>query len=522
MRHIPTSSLLLAALLPTLLGAQALPRSSVQERKLQPADPEQLQQAPPDLTATPEDLQVDPGTIATPTIGEKTPQVVQDTTVMEPRLQDAAIEREGRATREQDARAIASIPEESSDAFRVIDLPSTANLASTIRAELRAGQSHVPADSFVVGRLPIGPQRLEELELTDPSSADELRKAVEDILGRPRLAPGGGSGFDEGDASQTRSQLAKHQDDSRAWMLPYQFVGRDKAGTALNLQPIIVVDAGGLRPAAGGSFWGRIFAGVLDADRPGESHAIGQTITFLITGDLDRVNPQSISFDLTNHFEQVDLAADSPPDPVRLQVRPTFDPEGQSTPPIEIPVLRGAIRLTVSPIRIQGLGLETARVSVQALGVPKPDHLSVDLSSDLGSLDPGTLSFDASGLASTTIRSVTTGTATLHAASISSLAPGEATVTFLFPWLFLGAALLGGGAGGLIRRARTDPGKRRAFWMDLLILGVLVGLVIACAYSVGINLLPFQPTAHAGETLVFALAALGAIFGIPKAKSNEP
>jgi len=507
MTPIPTTSFLLAVFLPALLAAQDPQSTPDRQHQLQPGNQEQLRRAQPDL-ATPEDLQVDPRMINSPETGEGAPPIVQDPAAIKPRLQNATIEREGRTAQEQ----ATATPEHSAATFRVIDLPTSAALTSTIRDELRAGLASNSPDSFVAGRLPIGPQLIENLEPSDPGSVHDLRETVEHILHRQRFVP------DDGEASQAQSQLPAPQGAPKTWALPYQLVGRNQAGTALNLQPIIVVDAGGLRPAADGSFWGRIFAGVLDADRPDESHAIGRNITFLITGDLDSVKPQTISFDQTNHFEKVDLAAGSPPDPVRLQVRPTFDPQGQSTPPIEIPVLRGAIRLTVSPRRIQGLGLETARVSVQAVGVPPPDHLSVDLSSDRGWIDPAPVSLDASGLASATIRSVTTGTATLHAASIASLAPGEVSVTFLFPWLFLGAALLGGGAGGLIRRARAAPAERRSLWMDLLVLGILVGLVIACAYSVGINLLPFQPTAHAGEALVFVLAALGAIFGVPNAK----
>jgi hypothetical protein len=88
-------------------------------------------------------------------------------------------------------------------------------------------------------------------------------------------------------------------------------------------------------------------------------------------------------------------------------------------------------------------------------------------------------------------------------------------VRFVFPWLFLAAAILGGVVGSLIRWARTENAGRRKLWIELLVLGVLVGLVVASAYSIGINLIGFEPAAHAGEAVVFVLSALGAYFGIP-------
>jgi|GEM_PF-6108233 len=416
-----------------------------------------------------------------------------------------------------DPNALATVQKKQPTAsFKVIDIATKAG------TDLKTEAMKSFADQFVVGRLAEGPQRVDEPPKTKSAgapSSDRLQKALENILQNQRfLAPSAAEkstlrevpGLGGADLPQKKYQAA-------TWTLPWVLASAE--GTTLNLQPIIVVDAGGLRPGSGGAFWGRIFAGVLDIDRPNESHPLSSSITFLITADIDRVDPQRVTFQRTNQFEQVDLAADSPPDPVVLRVVPTFDPRGTS---IKLPVRRGTMNVTVSPQRIQGLGLEEARVIVQALGVPEPEHLAVVLSSDRGSVDPGTLVLDAGGVGSTTIRSVTTGTATLHATSVSSLAPGQAAVTFLFPWLFLGAALLGGATGGAIRRARTEPAKRRTLWMDLLVLGVLGGLVVACAYSVGINLLGVHPDTHAGEALIFVLAALGALFGVPQPGSGKP
>ncbi|HVS12512.1 MAG TPA: hypothetical protein VMV46_01215, partial [Thermoanaerobaculia bacterium] len=279
------------------------------------------------------------------------------------------------------------------------------------------------------------------------------------------------------------------------------------------LQALVEVDGGGMRPQAGGGFLGRIFAAVRDVRRPGESRTLETPIELLVTAEVDEVEPRRISLNQTNRFSEVSLRATSPRDLVRVRLVPSFDPEGAE---IEMPVLRGELRLTISPREIQGLGLETARVTVQAAGLPSSAGLVVALSSDRGSLEADAPTLNPSGIASTTIRSVSLGEATVRAeAAAAGLAPGEAAVHFVFPWLFLAAALVGGVVGSLIRWARTEHAARRSLWVELLVLGVLVGLVVAAAYSIGINLLGLEPKARAGEALVFVLAALGAYFGIP-------
>jgi len=298
---------------------------------------------------------------------------------------------------------------------------------------------------------------------------------------------------------------------NQRWALPYQIVGLDAEGAAFELQPLVEVDGGGMRPQSGGGFLGRIFAAVHDLKRPGESRPLSPPIEILVTAEVDEVQPRRISLDRTNRFTEVTLRAASPSDLVHVRLVPSFDPEGTE---IEVPVVRGHLQLTVSPSRIQGLGLETARVQVRATGLPSADGIAVALSSDRGSLEASELTLGATGVATTTIRSVTTGVATVRAEA-AGLAPADAKVLFVFPWLFLAAAVLGGVVGSLIRWARTEVAGRRSLWLELLVLGVLVGLVVASAYSIGINLIGFEPATHAGEAVVFVLSALGAFFGIP-------
>lgn len=351
-----------------------------------------------------------------------------------------------------------------------------------------------------------------DVRVLDQGAVREVAAGTEEVRLRPsqmltRRLPEEATRIEpEADAGPAASPTANAR-----WALPYQIVGLDAQGAAFELQPLVEVDGGGMRPQSGGGFLGRIFAAVHDAKRPGESRPLSPPIEILVTAEVDDVEPRHISLDRTNRFTQVDLRAASPGDLVHVRLVPSFDPQGTE---IEMPVLRGRLQLTVSPRRIQGLGLETARVQVLATGLPSAEGVAVALSSDRGSLDASELTLSATGVATTTIRSVTTGVATVRAEA-AGLAPAEAEVRFVFPWLFLAAAILGGVVGSLIRWARTETAGRRKLWIELLVLGVLVGLVVASAYSIGINLIGFEPAAHAGEAVVFVLSALGAYFGIP-------
>lgn len=307
---------------------------------------------------------------------------------------------------------------------------------------------------------------------------------------------------------------------TQRWRLPYEILTVDAEGETFDLEAIVEVGGGGMRPQAGGGFLGRIFLSVRDAARPETPRPLDPPIEILVTAEVDRVEPSRLQIERTNAFSQVDLTAANPRDMVSVRLVPTFDREGSE---IELPVLRGSLRLTVSPETIQGLGLEVARVTVRAAETPGSDGLPVTLSSDRGRLDTDILSVSGNRAASTSIRSVTTGLATVRAEA-EGVVPGEASVRFVFPWLFLVAAVAGGITGAAIRRSRTDEAARRKLWLDLFALGVLVGILVATAYSVGINLLALEPAARAGEALVFVMAALGAFFGIPArtAAATEP
>lgn len=293
------------------------------------------------------------------------------------------------------------------------------------------------------------------------------------------------------------------------FQLPIQILGVESTGREYNLRPAVEVAGGGLRlRGTTRRFAGSLFVGVEDMDQPTGTRSLETPLELLLTGELDEIDPARVRLEHTNlPFSEVALEAAAPGDAVRLRIRPSFATEVTD---LEVPVLRPMLTVNASPPRIQGLGLETAALTVRSVELSEPGGVVVTLRTDRGDLGATNLGLDADGVGTTTIRSSGVGTATIHAEH-PLLRAGTIGVAFAWPWSFGAAALVGGVVGGAIRWARrraTGGDARPAF--DLVI-GVLVGVVVAAAWATGINLLGVTPGARAGEAVVFALSALGSL-----------
>lgn len=296
--------------------------------------------------------------------------------------------------------------------------------------------------------------------------------------------------------------------------LPTQYVMLDRAGTTvLTLSVRFEPQGGGLRyDADARRFRGTVLIGLEDSTRRSEQVQLSP-VEIEFTTDADEVTPQRVRIAHTNiPFVEVQVRALDPGDTVSLHIRPVFDPDGQHAP---LPVVRPAITIDPSPARIQGFGLETTTLTVTlppAVGAPP---VAIALSADPGALDTTLLAIAAGGVGVTRLRSVGTGAAVVRA-RFGSVASGETSVMFVFPWPFLVAAVLGGAAGAVLRarRPRDKPGRLRLFPIDLLV-GALTGVVVAAAYAVGVNVLGLTLSVRVGEAAVFVLAVVGGYRGAP-------
>jgi hypothetical protein len=258
-----------------------------------------------------------------------------------------------------------------------------------------------------------------------------------------------------------------------------------------------------LNPSTG-RFEGALSVGVIEVDGK-RSRTLSAPIAFQVLGPVT-ADPDPVSTDRTAPpYKEVRIFAEAPDPQVDVTVVSNVTPAGEK---LTLRV-RPSMGVRVSPASIQGWGLETANVLVRAQGYAG-GGTQVQLSTSLGRLSDNRATLDDSGMAQVSIRSESVGTGTVSAAG-AGLDGATVDVVYDFPWRFLGAALLGGIVGGLLRK-RSRAGGTDAVVKSLGI-AVLSAAVVVGLYVLGINVVGFALPTHGGEVLVFVVAALGALYG---------
>ncbi len=254
-----------------------------------------------------------------------------------------------------------------------------------------------------------------------------------------------------------------------------------------------------------GRYEGGISVGVIEVNASG-AKTLASPIAFQVLGPVT-TSPDTVSIDQTAPpYRDIKVAADAPDAEVKVTVVSNVAPAGEE---LTLKV-RPSLGVTITPPRIQGWGLETADVLVSAQAVDAARDNTLQLSSTLGRLSATEATLDKGGNAKVSIRSESVGTGKVTTRG-GGLDGASADVEFVFPWRFLGAALVGGVVGGLLRkrsRSKTAGAFVKSMGIAVLSAAVVVGL-----YVLGINLVGFALPTHGGEVLVFVVAALGALYG---------
>jgi hypothetical protein len=301
------------------------------------------------------------------------------------------------------------------------------------------------------------------------------------------------------------------------WSLPIVLVTPDSALTGeWVLRPIYkVVEPMRWQPDSG-RFRGSFFFALEDTVRPRESRPVVPAIPFALLGDVE-VAPAELAVAHTNlPLQRVVVLARDAADSVRVHVVPGSELGGRD---LWIPVER-AITVTIEPRRIQGWGIQTAKVVTRVLGTSVVRPVTASISATRGSLDSSRFQIDESGAGEVRMRSGGLGQDTVEV-FVAGIGRVTQTAEVTLPWIFLLAALLGGVFGGLGAAAHNKQGRRKTRWREYAIKGVFGGLLAALAwYALGINLLHLDVgIVRFNELAVFTLAALAGFFGIPTPKA---
>jgi hypothetical protein len=267
-----------------------------------------------------------------------------------------------------------------------------------------------------------------------------------------------------------------------------------------------------------GVFRGALFLAIEDSLRRSESRPLPTPVRFQLLAEADTVNPAELSFEHTNFpLRRVEVTARRASDSLRVHLIPEFDVEGTD---IWLPVVP-FLEVETTPLRIQGWGVQTAQVVVRVAGTTAATPTMVNLTSSSGELEALDLQIGAAGSGATSLRSAGAGEAVLRA-SAPGLGEATTTIVFVWPWVFLLAALLGGVFGGVAAAAQHEGRAGSSRWSTSALKGLFVGVLAALAwYALGVNLLQLElGVPRQNELAVFALAALAGFFGVPRMKSR--
>ncbi len=278
----------------------------------------------------------------------------------------------------------------------------------------------------------------------------------------------------------------------------------------LTLKAIAAVDSPMRFDPARKTFDGSIQVGFVEIGTDGEQRPLGGHFAFQVQGPVTSDPPIVEPKSTAPPFDVIHVSSDDPGAEVDLVVRSSVNPDGAQ---LAIPVARPGLEVSISPSRIQGWGLQVADVSVHSTSSSQAAHgASVQLSTNLGLVEPLNVTLDDSGNGAATIRSVSSGTATVTAEGALFGGKSEARVDFARPWSFITAASLGGLAGGILRRGTRWTGGAKRAALELLV-AVLCGWVVFGLFALGVNVLSVRLPQQGGEVLAFVVAALGALGG---------
>lgn len=267
------------------------------------------------------------------------------------------------------------------------------------------------------------------------------------------------------------------------------------------------------------AYQAEVLVGLIDKGGIGTRVQLPQSLILQLVTSLGRVAPGTVPIDhVGTPFTAVVLTVVEEVADVRLRV--LWGSEPGDAVERTFALLRSKITVDANPSRIAGFGLGVTDIVVHAPGAGQRGIKSALVSYDRGRLE-GTqqIALDAEGIGVAHLRSTGVGEARVRV-SVTSFEPGEVDVVFHWPIAFILFAVAGGLIGGVTRHLRGRRTKKQ-LRMEV-VRSTLIGLVVAVAYAVGINLLGIQLGTGIGEGFVLVVAFLGASRGIKVPGSPVP
>jgi hypothetical protein len=293
--------------------------------------------------------------------------------------------------------------------------------------------------------------------------------------------------------------------------LPERIIGLAADSDLVYLRPAYLPQ-GALRYVPSISlFRGAFSIGLEDSVRSRERRELSGDFRFQFGGDADSLAPRELAVNHTNlPLNDVTVLARDPADSLLVRIITAANVQGTSVWIRAIP----ALRIGLLPGSAQGLGLQRIPVTVSVLGTRRATPIAVKLSTDRGTLEPDTVLVGSGMITTVSWRTEGLGLANIQAHAIGA-DDGSGTVNFIFPFVFLIAAVLGGAAGAALKALQSSKPSDRPMLKSLGI-GMLGGVIAAVVYyAIGVSIL--QVDVHVpffNEAAVFSLGVLAGLLGV--------
>jgi hypothetical protein len=294
-----------------------------------------------------------------------------------------------------------------------------------------------------------------------------------------------------------------------------------RAGDEVQLKPYVFFGDRLTYSATARKFVGSIFVGVASIGEREDQDELSAPVIFQVLESF--VVPQQISVTRTSPpYARLDVALDSiggqENGAENVRILTTYSPDVMT---LSLPVAPTVLVRVTSP-SIQGYGLGTTPVSVSVLGMDNPEGRTVTLTaSPRATFEPVEITLDKFGNGRSLLRSDGVGQV-LVGASLANAVEIPSTVTFMPPTETVGAGLIGGLGGALIRLLpRIGRIGAKKFVLGIFV-SILIGLLVFGLYAIGVKVLPIEPTVSVGAIVVLVISAVGAWLGTSSLRGLAP
>ena len=280
-------------------------------------------------------------------------------------------------------------------------------------------------------------------------------------------------------------------------------------GAEMQLKPYAIPGQPLQYKADSKTFIGTIRVGVADLSGGGVSRALTAPMSFEVL-ETALAAPSMFEIAQTSPPSKEVTITSTVVGTTRLRITSTFSPE---TLDVEVP-MEPTLIVSIDADNLRAFGMQTARITVTAIGDSGPEGRRVTLSAPGAFLTEGTPpTLDESGTAYATLRTDAAGRIVVTA-SVPGYATGSASVHVVVPLFTIAAVTLGGLLGGFLR---LGPRIRKRMNVTQFIVGMIisigVGVLVFALYATGVKVLPVDFSVVVGDTLAFAIAGLAAWLG---------